>query len=114
MTAEQSDNGKMKPSTKADQPADAQDNGRLVSAEVSVQYEKIAVLDNEVQAEALDALLIEIGIPHEMKSYRDSAMDGLYQATRGWGHVEAPLEHAEAVRQALKSLTDGPQGSTDT
>ena len=32
------------------------------------------------------------------------------QATRGWGHVEAPLDRAEIVRQALKSLADEPQG----
>lgn len=87
------------------------DNGMPASTDGSVEYEKIAVLDNEVQAEALDALLTEIGIPHEMISYRDSAMDGLYQATRGWGHVEAPLDRAEAVKQALKSLTDEPQGT---
>jgi len=86
------------------------DNGTPISSDESVDYEKIAVLDNEVQAEALDALLTEIGIPHEMISYRDSAMDGLYQATRGWGHVEAPLDRADAVKQALKSLADEPQG----
>ena len=82
------------------------DNGVLISSDGSTDYDKVAVLDNEVQAEALDALLTEIGIPHQMISYRDSAMDGLYQATLGWGHVEAPLDRAEEVKQALKSLTD--------
>ena len=86
------------------------DNGAPISSDESSGYDKIAVLDNEVQAEALDALLTGIGIPHKMISYRDSAMDGLYQATRGWGHVEAPLDRAEIVRQALKSLADEPQG----
>ena len=98
MTTKNSDNAR--------QSSEAKSNNMSAGTDGSVKYEKIAVLDNEVQAEALDALLTEIGIPHEMISYRDSAMDGLYQATRGWGHVEAPLDRAEDVKQALQSLTD--------
>ena len=71
------------------------------------RFEKIAVLENEVQAEALDALLAERGIPHEMKSYRDSALDGVY-LSKGWGHVAAPQEQAAAVLQALKDLSSPP------
>jgi hypothetical protein len=71
------------------------------------RFEKIVVLENEVQAEALDALLAERGVPHEMKSYRDSALDGVYQSS-GWGHVAAPQAHAAAVLQALKDLSIPP------
>jgi hypothetical protein len=71
------------------------------------RFEKIVVLENEVQAEALDALLAERGIPHEMKSYRDSALDGVYLSS-GWGHVSAPKEQAAAVMQALKDLSAPP------
>jgi len=60
-----------------------------------------------VQAEILDALLAERGIPHEMKSYRDSALDGVYLSS-GWGHVAAPQDHAAAVMQALKDLSTPP------
>jgi hypothetical protein len=54
------------------------------------KLEKIAVLDNEVQAELVDSVLAEREIPHIMRSYHDSALDGIYQAKSGWGHVEAP------------------------
>ena len=54
------------------------------------ELEKIAVLDNEVQAELVDSVLSERNIPHLMRSYHDSALDGIYQAKSGWGHVEAP------------------------
>ena len=70
-------------------------------------FEKIAVLENEVQAEALDALLAERGIPHEMKTYHDSALDGVYLSS-GWGHVAAPKAFAAAVMQALKDLSAPP------
>ena len=49
------------------------------------KLEKIAVLDSEVQAELVDSVLSERGIPHLMRSYHDSALDGLYQARAGWG-----------------------------
>ena len=75
------------------------------------RLEKIAILESEVQAEALDALLAERGIPHEMHSYHDSALDGVY-LSRGWGHVAAPKEQAAAVLQALKDLSSPPSAET--
>jgi hypothetical protein len=66
--------------------------------------EKVAVLDNEVQAQLLDSILTERSIPHVMKSYHDSAYDGLFQGQRGWGHVEAPLEFKDEILAILADL----------
>jgi len=63
---------------------------------------KIAVLEDEVQAGLLDSLLRERGIPHLMRSYHDSALDGLFQGSRGWGHVEAP----ERCREEILAILD--------
>jgi hypothetical protein len=79
------------------------------------RLEKIAVLDNEVQAELVDSVLSERDIPHIMRSYYDSALDGIYQAKSGWGHVEAPgsfrdeiLAVVEEIRRQASS-GDAPQ-----
>jgi hypothetical protein len=74
--------------------------------------EKIVVLDNEVQAQMLDKSLDDLGIPHVMRSYHDSAYDGLYQVSRGWGHVEAPRECKAEILAILKELDQfaGPEG----
>jgi hypothetical protein len=61
------------------------------------EYQNIVVLGNEVQAELIDALLEERAIPHVMRSYHDSALDGLFQGGNGWGHVEAPGEYREEI-----------------
>ncbi len=66
------------------------------------KLEKIAVLDNEVQAELVDSVLTERDIPHIMRSYYDSALDGIYQTPKGWGHVEAP----ESVRDEVLSVIE--------
>ena len=84
------------------------------------KLEKIAVLDNEVQAELMDSVLSERDIPHIMRSYHDSALDGIYQARGGWGHIEALASfrdeilavHAEIKRQA-SSGTESQSPPTD-
>ena len=60
-------------------------------------YEKIVVLDNEIEAQLMDSILTERNIPHRMRSYHDSAYDGIFQAQKGWGHIEAPLRYKEEI-----------------
>jgi hypothetical protein len=68
--------------------------------------ERIAVLDNEVQAQMLHAILVDRGIPHAMQSYHSRAYDGLFQLGMGWGHVEAPPEHREEILRILEDMDD--------
>jgi hypothetical protein len=68
------------------------------------KLEKIAVLDSEVQAELVDSVLEERGIPHLMRSYYDSAWVGIYQTPAGWGHVEAPLESKDEILAVIQEI----------
>ena len=68
------------------------------------KLEKIVVLDNEVQAELVDSVLSERGIPHLMRSYHDSALDGLYQARSGWGHIEAPQSFRDEILAVIEDI----------
>ena len=77
------------------------------------EFHKIAVLDNEVQAQLLDSALSDRGIPHMMRCYYDSAYDGLFQFGKGWGHVEAPEEHREEILQILADLSPDPPDSEE-
>lgn len=70
------------------------------------QYIKIIVIDNAIQAQLLDSVLTERGIPHIMHSYYDSAYDGLFQYPKGWGHVEAPKKYRKEI---LDIFTELPQ-----
>ena len=71
-------------------------------------YSKAVVLDSEVEAQVVDAMLTERGIPHLLRSYHDSALDGLYQAQRGWGHIEAP----EQFHGEIADMVDGLRRQT--
>lgn len=68
------------------------------------ELEKIAVLQNEVQARVLESLLNERGIPFLLKSYHDSALDGLCQASMGWGHIEASLEDRDEIIGVIRDM----------
>jgi hypothetical protein len=80
------------------------------SGAVKNRIERIAVLRNEVEARLLDAELAEDNIPHVIKSYYDAAFDGVYQFSKGWGHVEAPSEYRDRVLEILANMR---QGSSD-
>ena len=67
-------------------------------------FERIAELSSEAQASALDALLEERGIAHITRTYHDSALDGVFQAVKGWGHVEAPPEHRDEILAILAEM----------
>ena len=68
------------------------------------KFKKILVLNNEVEAQLLDAVLEEQKIPHLMRTYHDRAYDGLWQQQQGWGHVEAPEEFKERILSIYQDL----------
>lgn len=68
------------------------------------KLKKIAVLDNEVQAELVDNVLEERGIPHLMRTYHDSALDGLFESHSGWGHIEAPEECKDEILAVIAEI----------
>jgi len=72
---------------------------------------KILALENEMDAILLDGLLTEKGIPHLIRSYHDSAMDGLWQLQSGWGHLEAPEEYREDIIKIYEGMAIDPEAS---
>ena len=58
---------------------------------------RILTLSDEAEASFMDALLESEGIPHMMRSFHDSAYDGMYQAQWGWGQIEAPEQYKERI-----------------
>lgn len=68
------------------------------------EFEKVATLDDEVEAQLLEDALEERDIPHLIVSHRDTAYDGLFQATQGWGHVEAPPSYQDEIEELLETL----------
>ena len=69
------------------------------------QTEKILIFKNEFEASLLDEILNDKNIPHIIRSYHDSAYDGLWQNQSGWGHIEAPAEYREEILKTYKEMS---------
>ena len=59
---------------------------------------------NEAEAQVLESLLDDEDIPHYVRSFHDSAYDGLFQTELGWGYVETPKEREAEVRRLLEGI----------
>lgn len=68
------------------------------------EFKKILILENEIEARLLDSVLNERNIPHRIRSYYDSAYDGIFQTQKGWGAVLAPPQHQEEIEAIYQDL----------
>ena len=66
--------------------------------------EKIIELENEFEANLLKEVLADRDIPCIIRSYSDTAYDGVFQVQYGWGHLEAPLEYKEEILSIYKDI----------
>ena len=70
---------------------------------------RVHVLENEIEAQVLHAVLEDEHIPHAIECYRDSAYAGIFQFRRGWGAVITRQEDVpqalDVIQRALVELT---------
>ncbi|MEW6673982.1 MAG: hypothetical protein AB1427_20000 [Thermodesulfobacteriota bacterium] len=72
-------------------------------------FVKIALLDNAIEAQLIDSVLNDQRIPHMLRSYHDTAYDGLFQVQKGWGEVQAPAAFKAMILEILESIrSEGP------
>jgi len=76
-------------------------------------YVKIAILENDIEAQLLDSILTERNIPHLMRTYHDTAYDGLYQAQKGWGYVGAPESYRKEIMDTITHLRKEANSAAD-
>ncbi len=68
------------------------------------EFIKVAVLDNTIEAQLIDSILNEQNIPHQIRSYHDTAYNGLFQFQKGWGELCAPLSYKREVFEILRLI----------
>ena len=69
------------------------------------KFEKILVFDNQIEAKLLEEILTEKNIPYLIRSYHDSAYDGLWQMQSGWGHIEAPAVYRCEILEIYNEMS---------
>ncbi len=68
------------------------------------QYIKVVILDSLFESQILGEVMKDRGIPHLIKSYYDSAYDGIFQGQKGWGAVFAPPEYSIEIKEIIEEL----------
>ena len=67
---------------------------------------KVVTLENNHEADLMDAILNEKNIPHRIESYYDTAFDGLYQTQKGWGRLSAPKSYHTEIMEIISELRE--------
>ena len=75
------------------------------------EFKKILVFENEIEAQLLDSILTERNIPHLIRTYHDSVVNGIYQTQKGWGRLDAPEEYKEEILQIYENLPGNDEES---
>ena len=68
------------------------------------QLTKIAVLDNLIEAQLISSILDQRDIVHRLRSYHDTAYDGLFQVQKGWGELYASRENKQEILAVLEEM----------
>jgi hypothetical protein len=81
---------------------------------IKKDFKKIAVLENAIEAQLIDSILSDLDIPHRIRSYHDTALNGLYQVQKGWGNLEAPESYLKEIIQILDDIRINPPINENT
>jgi len=76
---------------------------------IEEEFVNIAVLENMIEAQLLESILKEEKIPHHIRSFHDTAYDGLFQVQLGWGELRAPLPYKNEIMEILEDIRSGHQ-----
>ena len=77
------------------------------------EFIKAATLENNFEAQLLHGILDEREIPHRMRSYHDTAFDGLFQTQKGWGYVSGPEEYIHEIIDIVEEIRKGADVSEE-
>ena len=67
------------------------------------KFVKISNLENSIEVQLLESILIERNIPYNIRSFHDTAYNGLFQFQKGWGEIYAPTERKEEILEIIES-----------
>jgi len=99
-----------KPSVEAE--TGIRENGSMAQADQE-QYESILVLNNMVEADLMERLLNEAGLPFFIREWHDVNYDGIWVEQKGWGWVMGRTADEEAIRAIYRDRIAGGDGPSD-
>jgi hypothetical protein len=68
------------------------------------EFIKIAALESTLEAQLIESILNEKKIAHRIRSFHDTAYDGLFQIQKGWGELFASPDLKEEILAILEMV----------
>jgi hypothetical protein len=68
------------------------------------EWVKAGVIENRFEGDRISQSLSEAGIPFMVKSFLDTAYNGLYIPQKGWGAVMVPEELKEQAEKIINDI----------
>jgi hypothetical protein len=68
------------------------------------RWTKAGIVDTRFEGDRVAQALKEAEIPHMIKSFHDTAYDGLYVFQKGWGAVMVPQEFREQTETVIADI----------
>jgi len=65
------------------------------------EFIKVAVLESMIEAQLINSILNEQNIPHQIRSFHDTAYDGLFQVQKGWGELRSPTPYKQEILKII-------------
>jgi hypothetical protein len=65
---------------------------------------KVGTIENRFEGDRISQALREGGIPFLIKSFLDTAYNGLYLPQKGWGVVMVPEKHQEEAERLISEI----------
>lgn len=69
-----------------------------------MEYVRIATIEDEFEAQILQSILEERQLNYFLKSFYDSAYDGLFQRNYGWGVIFASKDNEKEILEIIDDI----------
>ncbi len=68
------------------------------------RWVQAGTIDNRFEGDRIAQAMEEAGIPYLIKSFLDTAYDGLYVLQKGWGAVMVPEDHRDRAERIVTDV----------
>ncbi len=68
------------------------------------RWVKAGIIENRFEGDRVSFALNEAGIPFLIKSFLDTAYDGLYLPQKGWGAIMVPKNFEEEAKRVISEV----------
>ena len=77
-------------------------------------FKKVTVAENKFEADLISQTLQQEGIPCLLRSYHDTAYDGIFIPQKGWAAIMVPEELQEKAEAIIAELRRGLKAKGQT